>query len=41
MVQSWATVPSVYDRQLPRNVLESEPDSHTALVKYCLERFPR
>lgn len=41
MVQSWALVPSAQDRQLPRNLLESESDSHTALVKYCLERFRR
>ena len=41
MVQSWALVPSAQDRQLPRNLLESEADSHTALVKYCLERFGR
>jgi len=36
-VQSWASTPSEEDRQLPHNLPESDPTSHTALLRGCLE----
>jgi len=38
-VQSWASTPSEENRQLPHNLPESDPTSHTALVRSCLEKL--
>ena len=38
MVQSWACTPSETERTLPHNLPESDPTSHTALLRWCLDK---